>query len=967
MDIPTAHPPVSSCTYSSSPPSPASSVHIFNRPYAFFVFHRRSLHHRPQLLNVSPLLSNQLVHTMADAESSITDSSLAPSTTPTSLLDSVPHVPHSPVHSDKSDRRASLGLIDAARVRFSKDLYSLLRSNSKSQRIRTVLSTQTEDPESDHLVYPNYVKLASHTVDLEVQSMEGPQDERQGRSLGARIVNFLNRSRSRSRSKKRRSRSLDAFPADPMPTNLHAASLRLHARHSSLEADQDPDVAGPSRPITRSPSRPLSGTLSPAPVKPRSKKVPEQISVHNPAPTATAELVAQLVPMEATKSTSSRKGKAFNIFGILLPSPRKASFTPSPPDQLWHGSDSKTTWEAKSGSQRSQKSTRKGLPVHVEEDRNAQCLTSCVSAEHHGKGSAASGLIAPQPRRAPIHVLNPAPPMPLSAYTTKAREENDDRDAEASMLEGRCSPLCGFGVGGSSKGSHTSQEKGKEKERMRGARDRSWERPLERRGSEKRERGSEGEKARERRRDQERREKEREHITHPRRVGSPLPRDRPRESASAIAVAPIPLEKTASNRSGGSKHSGSKDHHAHGQHSAHGHAPRSGADGVAARAKRIKHGSFDFERPVSTGVTGASVGMSVKAALRNMGIGDSAPAHPLQRSLSARGPSSRRGTTEESYDPAFVPPSLPNTKPILDKGKGKVSQDVHFAEPPSRRATENSHSSSQQQQQHHSHHHHHHHHSSSHGHSSASSRDPTHNHHHTRSALTAPSHHTRDAILASPASSNNSNSSHGRDGSWGRSGGKRVVRASHGAFKFEPAVPPIPGSPADNERRKTAARPTATRPESPLSDTDAGGLSRTQQARAAGKGRSLDLGLGLSWAPSRVREEAVLKVGPRRPGTSASTSAARSRSRWRNADEEGRLGVGDASDVAAAFREALGDSAYGIFKTYVHRFDANAIPLDGPYGLLVHVERLLDGAPGVDQRRKRVLLERFLRVVQDSG
>ncbi|KAH9899689.1 hypothetical protein C8Q73DRAFT_663319 [Cubamyces lactineus] len=784
---------------------------------------------------------------MADADSSITDSSLAPSTAPTSLLDSVPNVPHSPDRSDKSDRRASLGLIDAARVRFSKDLYSLLRSNSKSQRIRTVLSTQTENPESEHLVYPNYVKLASHTVDLEVQSMEGPQDERQGRSIGARIVNFLNRSRSRSRSKKRRSRSLDAFPADPMPTNLHSASLRLHARHSSLEADQDPVVAGPSRPLTRSPSRPLSGTLSPAPVKPRSKKVPEQISVHNPAPTATAELVAQLVPMEATKSTSSRKGKAFNIFGILLPSPRKGSFSesargrsrpttpspaaPSPPDQLWHGSDAKT-WEAKSGSQRSHKSMRKGLPVHVEEDHNTQCLTSCVSAEHHGKGSAASGLIAPQPRRAPIHVLNPAPPMPLSAYT-KAREENDDRDAEASMLEGRCSPLCGFGVGGSSKGSHTSQEKGKEKERMRGARDRSWERPLERRGSEKREKGSEGEKARERRRDQERREKEREHITHPRRVGSPLPRDRPRESASAIAVVPIPLEKTASNRSANSKHSGSREHHAHGHASAHGHAPRSGADGVAARAKRIKHGSFDFERPVSTGVTGASVGMSVKAALRNMGIVDAAPAHPLQRSLSARG-TSRRGT-DESYDPAVGPSSLPGTKPILDKGKGKVSQDVHFAEPPSRRATENSHSSSQQHHHHPQHQHQqHHHHSSSHGHSSTSSHNHNHaQHHHTRSALAAPNHHTRDAIVASPASSNNSNSSHGRDGSWGRSGGKRVVRASHGAFKFEPAVPPIPGSPADNERRKTAAREAATRPESPLSDT---GLSRSQQARAVGKG-----------------------------------------------------------------------------------------------------------------------------------
>ena len=52
--------------------------------------------------------------------------------------------------------------------------------------------------------------------------------------------------------------------------------------------------------------------------------------------------------------------------------------------------------------------------------------------------------------------------------------------------------------------------------------------------------------------------------------------------------------------------------------------------------------------------------------------------------------------------------------------------------------------------------------------------------------------------------------------------------------------------------------------------------------------------------------------------------------------------------------------------TDVRLFYANAIPLDGPYGLLVHVERLLDNAPGLDQRRKRRLLERFLRVVQDS-
>ena len=118
----------------------------------------------------------------------------------------------------------------------------------------------------------------------------------------------------------------------------------------------------------------------------------------------------------------------------------------------------------------------------------------------------------------------------------------------------------------------------------------------------------------------------------------------------------------------------------------------------------------------------------------------------------------------------------------------------------------------------------------------------------------------------------------------------------------------------------------------------------------------------------------------------STSGATRARSRWRGADEDGRLTVGVASDVAEAFKEALGDSAYAIFKncqcarswpifpemlmssnpTDVHRFDANAIPLDGPYGLLVHVERLLDNAPGVDYRRKRILLERFARVVRDS-
>ncbi|KAI0832603.1 hypothetical protein BC628DRAFT_1286424, partial [Trametes gibbosa] len=501
---------------------------------------------------------------MADADSSITDSSLAPSTTPTSLDSPTGTSPaRLSDRTDKTDRRASLGLIDAARVRLSKDFYSLLRSNTKPQPISTAPPTESEVPEDEQLVYPDYVKLSAHAVELQVQRMDDPADDRPGRGFGARIVHFLNRSQSRSRSKKRRSRSLDAV-VDPMPPVLHTASLRLHARHSSPEHDQDAAVAGPSRPMTRSPSRPLSGSTAPLPPpsKPRSRRAPEHIAV------PTAELVAQLVPMEPSKSSSSRKGKSFNFFGMLLSSPRKSSFgesvrgrsrptTPSPaapavppPDSLWHGSSDDshqtTTWATKSGSQRSHKSTRKGLAVHAEEEANGQCLSSCVPADRYGKGSALPGLVAPQPRRAPVHVLGPPPPLPRGGYLRTEGDE-DDRDARASVMEGRCSPLCG--LGGSSKGSHTSQEKGKEKERerMRGARDRSTERP------DRRERDAAQDKGRERRREQDMREKDREHITHPRRVGSPLARDRARESTSAVAVAAVPLEKTTSNRSAGSK------------------------------------------------------------------------------------------------------------------------------------------------------------------------------------------------------------------------------------------------------------------------------------------------------------------------------------------------------------------------------------------------------------------------------
>lgn len=54
-----------------------------------------------------------------------------------------------------------------------------------------------------------------------------------------------------------------------------------------------------------------------------------------------------------------------------------------------------------------------------------------------------------------------------------------------------------------------------------------------------------------------------------------------------------------------------------------------------------------------------------------------------------------------------------------------------------------------------------------------------------------------------------------------------------------------------------------------------------------------------------------------------------------------------------------------LFHSDVHRYDARAIPLDGPFGLMQHVQRLLDSAPGLDARRKQVLLHRLNRVVQE--
>ncbi|KAK7696656.1 hypothetical protein QCA50_001314 [Cerrena zonata] len=704
-------------------------------------------------------------------------------------------------NSAKTARGGSLGLIDAARVRFSKDFPSLLRANSKSHRPKSSLLPQVRVSEIDLSALPDYAKRSNsdlaHTGNDPLMDGSGVQNERHGRSLGSRIVNFLSRSRSRSRSKKR-SQSVDATQRDEVPSvpAKSVGSLGRHTRHASYR-DEQPSTSTStsasgslSKPSTRTKSRPLSSTPTPSntTAKQHTKALPE------------------------------------------IPSTQR-SFIPT-----------------------------------------------------------SSQLLSPQPRPAMVHILN-SPPLPRGEFGRGGLDAPDSGD-----YGGRCSPLCLSTPRFTPPG---SRNKGKEKERPRSAK----ERELSAIG-----------------------DKDRDRITAPRRVGSPLLREQARESRTTIA--PIPVDRVASG--------GGQSRRSSGRESAAANVI------TVAKVKRIKHGSFDFERPISSAKQDPF--FLSKSALKSMGIGSETqspsmiPA-PMMRSTSMQANSRPAGNGTAYAKPLKQSSTPPDSfgrskRPYL--GLGLQSTPKQYNSKPHRQGTGDSNGSS------------------------------------SHASHSAPAHRTHfvlpDADPSSPASSHSENSS-----SWGKSGGKHITRASHGAFKFEPAVPTIPGSPASDERRSAARgpprpsnlsnTPTPTASPSPTSPT------KLRSERA--KGRSLDLGLGLSWAPSRVREEAVLPRG--NPSTTASTSRAKGRYKgaWVQRDGRYELGLDNGqspvgADVAKAFNDALGDAAYSTFKLFVHRFDAHAIPLDGPYGLIYHARRLLDEANTLDERSKRVLVDRFVRFVQET-
>lgn len=331
--------------------------------------------------------------------------------------------------------------------------------------------------------------------------------------------------------------------------------------------------------------------------------------------------------------------------------------------------------------------------------------------------------------------------------------------------------------------------------------------------------------------------------------------------------------------------------------SGHGHGysfgPAKKVGSSVAVTGRTKHGSFDFERP-SWGVGSASRSLSSKSrdAKTSKEAGSGMAGIGTQRSSSLRRAREyANGHVNDKPAPQPTPPQ-PNLRP-LPAAITPLQPD----------------------------------------HTGASGSSHAHSHSTT---------HTRSTTGTGGT---------GLSSSLGRVTGKKTrlvhIGLSHGPFAFEPAVPSPTQStgfehsdpaslsnasrrgeplgaiqrehskekewPGEREREKERRRDDKTPVPVPVPVPNAGYRSGT-------KGRSLDLGLGLAWAPSKVREEALL---PSSFGRSLSMSR-KGDNTWggrRGVDREDlELGM-DGKDkskvgreVAEVFRNALDDAGYASFK-----------------------------------------------------
>lgn len=130
-------------------------------------------------------------------------------------------------------------------------------------------------------------------------------------------------------------------------------------------------------------------------------------------------------------------------------------------------------------------------------------------------------------------------------------------------------------------------------------------------------------------------------------------------------------------------------------------------------------------------------------------------------------------------------------------------------------------------------------------------------------------------------------------GSWGRRTATGMAKRpqlggaglAHGAFAFEPAVSTSTSGSVVSERSVAAGGSTSSRTGTAKARAVTGDTVLApgdRGKRPAARGRSLDLGIGLAWAPTKVRQEAVLPSfrgpsarGYAHPGTADAMEALR--------------------------------------------------------------------------------------------
>ncbi|KAJ7648504.1 hypothetical protein B0H17DRAFT_958922 [Mycena rosella] len=131
--------------------------------------------------------------------------------------------------------------------------------------------------------------------------------------------------------------------------------------------------------------------------------------------------------------------------------------------------------------------------------------------------------------------------------------------------------------------------------------------------------------------------------------------------------------------------------------------------------------------------------------------------------------------------------------------------------------------------------------------------------------------------------------------------------------------------------------------------------------RSGTKGRSLDLGLGLAWAPTKVREDAVM------PESSFGRSLTASRREQQGREIAEVLRNALDQDGYRSFKKCESTFALGVIREDVHGFDAHEIPFDGPTGIVTRVERLLRKAQHIDDAERERLLDAFVKLILRSA